>query len=209
MDQRIKLPKQWGVISLGERPAKLSQRLEQSIKTAMSIEDDKADDPLENSIYSSDSLPQPEPPTKGISAELENAKARFAALHAQTNTGSPAYATSLLDTLTAGLDGFYPDIAGLCAEAVQSLMPPVEFLASRVPREHRHAAHRDNIRESRDALDSYRDIRADKIPQLTGSEKLEEMRSARESTASVRSWRPPGGSAHDFLATRTLWRISV
>ena len=192
------LSSRWSAIAVGEQPAQLARNLHQSIESVLSSIDsdhDHLEAPLESSTYSCAGLPRPEPPRQGASPELETAKARFASLLAPANSECPAHATALLSTLANELGGFSPDLAGQCAGAVQSLLEPVEFLASRAPREHRHAAHRDNIRESRDALDLHRAIRADTLPQYSGSENMEAMLSAREATELVRSITRPAPRA--------------
>jgi hypothetical protein len=176
----------WSAISLGELPAQLSQNLHRSVETELDNLEVGTADLLEPSTYSRYQLPRLEPPTKGLSDQLESVMARFAALRTPANSECPAHATALLDALATGLDGFSPDLAGMCAGAVQSLLPPVEFLASRGPREHQHAEHRTNILQRRDALNAYRDIKAGKLPQYSGTDNVNAMLEAQQAMETVR-----------------------
>ena len=87
--------------------------------------------------------------------------------------------------MTAKLGETNPPLAARCAGAVEGLLDGVTHLATRVPREHRHGTHFEQIFEAEEALDLHRNIRAGKVQELVGTENFDARRRAEDATSAV------------------------
>ena len=152
----------------------------------------EAEELLQPSSYAAARQRLPSAALPAVSAaappELERVKARFVAA-AGGGSACPALgaqAVALLDSVAAALRGTNAELAGRCAAAVDSLGGAVEYLASRAPREHRHAAYAAQIREAERALELHRSIRAGRVEALRGPDNMEEMTRALAATEGVR-----------------------
>jgi hypothetical protein len=189
MENVTEIAKKWSSVTLDQDHTALSLRLGQALESVFESSDSDDElhgstEKLETTKYSS-SLPQLEPPEQATSPQLERAKALFTRMCVPQNSACPAQAASILDRLEASLQGYSVGLAEACARAVQALAPPIEFLASKDAKEHRHEAHKTNLCESREALESYRAIQANKIEMYNEIENRDAMLRAKESTSSV------------------------
>ena len=192
------LAPQWRAVQVPDDLAGLKQHLEAALQAALAswpgAGGAAADEQLETSSYDavrrrlpSDSAPAPAP---GPSPDLQRARQAFATAAADGASACPALgreAVALVDAVTAALEGTNAAAARQSAAAAECLAEGIAYLASRAPRERRHAAHAAHIRDAEAALDLHRDIRAGKVVAYKGSEKMVDMQRALNATQTVRA----------------------
>ena len=163
------LSAQWRTVDVADEPTvRLAQQLTYAVESALS-----AWDPAYG-------LPSPaDPADGGVEAEEVLQPSSYAAVRQHLPSAAlSTFAAVDAPELERVTEGF--------AAAVDSLGGAVEYLASRAPREHRHAAYAAQIREAERALELHRSIRAGRVEALRGPDNMEEMTRALAATEGVR-----------------------
>jgi hypothetical protein len=187
------LEKQWQTVdAAAEVSDRLQERLQSAVSSTLASEGGKgleAEEELQTSSYDAFTrrLPAATHPPTAPPRQLNDIQARFAAAAPPTSE-CPALGEQivvLVKGVTAKLGETNPPLAARCAGAVEGLLDGVTHLATRVPREHRHGTHFEQIFEAEEALDLHRNIRAGKVQELVGTENFDARRRAEDATSAV------------------------